>query len=66
MKDWRAIANASGLPLSASDLDRIVTPLDALEEAFRPLVSDLTPGLEPCVQFSAEFSAEFTAPEDPE
>jgi hypothetical protein len=57
MKDWRAIAQAYGLPLSARDLDRIVAPLDALEEAFRPLVSDLTPDLEPCIEFSAEFSA---------
>ncbi|HMC62787.1 MAG TPA: hypothetical protein VKJ01_26575 [Candidatus Solibacter sp.] len=57
MKDWRAIAQAYGLPRSAAELDRIALSLDALEEAFRPLVADLTPGLEPCVQFSAEFSA---------
>jgi hypothetical protein len=57
MKDWRAIAQAYGLRLSVSELDRIEAPLDALEEAFRPLVSDLTPDLEPCVEFSAEFSA---------
>ena len=57
MKDWRAIAQANGLPLSVSELDRIEAPLDALEEAFRPLVSDLTPDLEPCVQFSALESA---------
>jgi hypothetical protein len=29
MKDWKAIAQAYGLPLSARDLDRIVAPLDA-------------------------------------
>jgi len=57
MRDWRAIARAYGLPLSVSELDRIAPPLDALEEAFRPLVSDLTPDLEPCVEFSALESA---------
>jgi hypothetical protein len=57
MKDWSAIAQAYGLPLTAAELDRIATPLNALEEAFRPLVGELTPGLEPCVEFSAEFSA---------
>jgi hypothetical protein len=56
MKDWRAIAQAHALPLSAGELDRIAPPLDALEEAFRPLVSDLTPDLEPCVEFNVEFS----------
>jgi hypothetical protein len=57
MKDWRAIAQAYGLPLSARGLDRIAPPLDALEEAFRPLISDLTPDLEPCIEFNAECSA---------
>jgi hypothetical protein len=57
MKDWRAIAQAYGLPLSEGELDRIAPPLNALEEVFRPLVSDLTPDLEPCVEFSVEFSA---------
>ena len=54
MKDWRAIAKAQGLDLSERDLDRIAPPLDALEEAFRPLVRDLTPGIEPAVVVGAE------------
>jgi len=58
MKDWRAIAKAHGLDLSARDLDRIAPPLDALEEAFRPLVRDLAPGLEPSVEFSVEEDAQ--------
>jgi hypothetical protein len=57
MKDWRAIAKANGLELSARELDRIAPPLDALEEAFRPLVRDLTPGLEPAVEFGVEEEA---------
>jgi hypothetical protein len=63
MKDWRAIAKAHGLDLSAGELDRMVPPLDALEAAFRPLVADLGPGIEPSVSFSVEEDA-FTADED--
>ena len=58
MKHWRAIAQAYGLPLSAAELDRIAPSLEALEEAFRPLIGDLTPGLEPCIEFSALEDAE--------
>jgi hypothetical protein len=58
MKNWKAIAEAHGLDLPASQLDRIAPPLDALEEAFRPLVRDLTPGIEPSVAFSAEEDAQ--------
>lgn len=47
MKDWKRIAEAHGLPLSARDLDRIAPPLAALEETFRPLIAGLTPDLEP-------------------
>jgi hypothetical protein len=53
MKDWRAIAQAYGLPLTAAEVDRIAPSLEALEEAFRPLVDDLTPDLEPCLEFRA-------------
>ena len=54
MKDWKAIAKAHGLDLSERDLDRIAPPLDALEDAFRPLVRDLTAGNEPVVVFGVE------------
>ena len=47
VKDWKAIARARGLEISAEELDRIVGPLDALEESFRPLVQDLTVDVEP-------------------
>jgi hypothetical protein len=49
MKNWEAIAQAHGLNLSGRDLDRVVPPLAALEEAFRPLVKQLTPDMEPAV-----------------
>jgi hypothetical protein len=45
--NWKDIARAHGLDLPAHDLERITRPLDALEQAFRPLVSTLSPGDEP-------------------
>ena len=47
MKDWKQIAEAHGLPLTARELDRLVPSLTTLEETFRPLLLDLTPDLEP-------------------
>lgn len=54
MKDWRSLAKANNLDLSAHELDRIVGSLDALETAFRPLVGSLTADHEPAVEFTAE------------
>jgi hypothetical protein len=47
MKDWKAIAQAYGLPLSSADLDRVALPLSGLEESLQPLLKDLPAGLEP-------------------
>ena len=47
MTNWAGIAQARGLTLSGGELDRLVGPLAALEETFRPLVKQLTPDLEP-------------------
>jgi len=58
MTDWKALAQARGLAIPANDLDRTVTPLQALEETFRPLVRHLTPDLEPCILFRADEDAE--------
>lgn len=58
MKDWRAIAIGNGLGIPSRDLDRIVAPLDALEEAFRPLVKELTAEMEPAVTFRPEEEGE--------
>jgi hypothetical protein len=52
MKDWRAIAKASGIELDS------VEPLEALEAAFRPLVKDLTPGVEPATELRLEEDGE--------
>ena len=58
MKDWKAIAKASGLEVDATQLNRIAETLEALEAAFRPLLKDLTPGVEPAIGLRLEEDAE--------
>jgi hypothetical protein len=58
MRDWRAIAKVSSPEIPAGELDRIAAPLQALEETFRPLVKDLPPDLEPCLEFDAQEEGE--------
>ena len=47
MKDWSAIAAASGFELPPEETARIVKPLEGLEAAFRPLANTLTFADEP-------------------
>ena len=58
MRDWKAIAKATGSPLTGTDLDRVTLPLETLEEIFRPLAKELHPDLEPSVQFRMEADVE--------
>ena len=58
MKDWKAIAKARDPDLPAQDLERLIAPLDALEESFRPLARTLAPDLEPATGFHPEREAE--------
>ena len=58
MKNWTFIAKASGVKIPAEDLDRVTKPLDGLEAAFRPLVKELTWGMEPAAGFQAEEGGE--------
>jgi hypothetical protein len=58
MKDWKAIAQASGLQVDPTQLNRIAETLEALEAAFRPLLKDLTPGVEPAIGLRLEEDAE--------
>jgi len=58
MKDWTALAAASGIDLPASDIERIVKPLQSLEEAFRPLANNLTIADEPATILSLEETTE--------
>ena len=52
MRDWKAIAKASGLEVDS------VEPLEALEAAFRPLVKALDPGVEPAIVLRLEEDGE--------
>ncbi len=54
MQDWAKLAVARGLPLTALELNRITAPLESLEQAFRPLMRQLTPDLEPDVELHLE------------
>ena len=54
MKDRRALAHAGGFEIPALDIDRVLEPLKALENAFRPLVKDLPSDLEPATGFGQE------------
>ena len=39
MKNWKTLAEAYGLGIPESDMDRLAVPLDGLEEAFRKLAA---------------------------
>jgi Asp-tRNA(Asn)/Glu-tRNA(Gln) amidotransferase C subunit len=58
MKDWKAIAKASGLEVDDTQLNRIAETLEALETAFHPLLKDLTPDVEPATGLRLEEDAE--------
>jgi hypothetical protein len=58
MKDWKAITQASGLRADSAQLHRIAETLEALETAFRPLLKDLTPDLEPATGLRLEEDTE--------
>jgi hypothetical protein len=51
MKNWSLMAQAQGLEIPEDQLRRISTTLDALEAAFRPLTSQLNPGVETAVTY---------------
>jgi len=52
MKDWKAMAKASGIEIDS------VEPLEVLEAAFHPLVKDLAPGVEPATGWRLEEDGE--------
>jgi hypothetical protein len=52
--DWKALAQARGLQIAGSELDRVAGPLIALEEKFRPLAQKLAGGLQPATVFRAD------------
>ena len=54
MKDWTAIAKASGLDIPAKEIARNSQPLNSLDEVFRPLANTLTPEMDPAFSFRAD------------
>ena len=58
MKNWTALAEASGLDIPDREMERLIEPLNALEQAFRPLVNNLPPDLEPAITYVPEEDAE--------
>lgn len=54
MRDWKAMAKASGMTISGKQMDSVTQPLESLEEIFRPLVKDLPPDLEPILEMFVE------------
>jgi hypothetical protein len=53
VKDWNGIVTACGFGIPAEDVARVVKPLAALEETFRPLARTLTFADEPAAIFDA-------------
>lgn len=51
MRDWKLLAAGLNLDIPESDLERISPTMDALEAAFRPLVSEIPHETEPAVIF---------------
>lgn len=54
MRDWKAIAKATMPGVPPEELDRLLPPLAALEETFRPLAQRLTPDVEPATALNLE------------
>jgi hypothetical protein len=42
MTDWNAIAEARKLDIPSEDVAKLTPVMDALEEAFRPLLNELS------------------------
>ena len=59
MKNWKQAALAFELNIPEADLDSLGRALDAIERAFRPLISKIPIETDPAVTF-------FAAPEDAE
>ncbi len=54
MRDWKAIAKAITPEVPSEELDRLLPPLAALEEVFRPLAQGLKPEIEPATGLHLE------------
>lgn len=53
MKNWKTLAEANGLGIPESDMDRITIPLQGLDEAFRKLAASFPPDTDSALIFEA-------------
>ena len=51
MRNWKQLAAGLDLNIPAEDLDKLTGTMDAMEAAFRPLVSGIPHETEPAVIF---------------
>lgn len=54
MKNWKQLAQASGLETSEPDLDRIAAVLEDMEAKLQPLVARIPHDVEPPLIFKPE------------
>ena len=53
MKNWKLLAEASGLGIPEADLERLVPPLQGLDEAFRKVATSFPPDTDSAQIFDA-------------
>jgi len=58
MRDWKIMAKASGLDLPYPELERLVAPLEKLDDTFQAAVRGLPSALEPAFLVQTEDDAE--------
>jgi hypothetical protein len=54
MTDWHAVAQARGVKISESEIERMAEALRRLEEVLQPVVHDLPHSLDPAITFRAD------------
>ena len=53
MKNWKLIAEASGFNIPESDIERLIVPLQGLDEAFRKIAVSFPPDTDSAQIFEA-------------
>ncbi len=51
-KNWKLIAEGNGVPVPPGALEKFAPSLNALEEAFRPLIATIPLEVEPAITLS--------------
>ena len=53
MKNWKTLAEANGLGIPESDMDRVTIPLQGLEDAFRKIATSFPSDTDSALIFEA-------------